>query len=71
MDAHRIITDPQVIAECREMIWRADTRQRARDVGVAPQDIERSVFLAWRIAQAGGVMVAVYGLGRIRRVGKP
>ncbi len=69
MDAQRIITDPHVIAECREMIWRADTRQRARDAGVAPLDIERSVFLAWRIAQAGGVMVAVYGLGRIRRAG--
>ncbi len=52
------------------MIWRADTRQRARDAGVAPQDIERSVFLAWRIEQAGGVMVAVYGLGRIRRMGE-
>ncbi len=66
-----LITDPQVIAEAEEMIWRTDTRQRARDANVAPIDVNRHVFLAWRVRRGGGVAVVVQGLGRMRPVEEP
>lgn len=48
------------------MIWRTDTRQAAREAGVAPEDINRHVFWAWRIRAAGGAQAVVYGLGPTR-----
>jgi hypothetical protein len=52
----------QLIEDLKRAIWRDD----ARHAGVAEADIERTVFLQWRIARAGGPQVAVYGLGRIQ-----
>jgi hypothetical protein len=65
MDAKpTIITDRALVAAMQRAIW----RDEARHAGVAEADIERSVFLRWRVAQAGGAQVAVYGLGRIQPV---
>ena len=61
-NAVKIITDRETIAKMTRALW-ADEARRA---GVAEADIPRSVFLRWRIEQCGGVMAAVYGLGRIR-----
>ncbi|HXU82490.1 MAG TPA: hypothetical protein VN914_13905 [Polyangia bacterium] len=65
-DAQQLITDGVLIEEMKRAIWRDD----ARHAGVAEADIERSVFLRWRIARAGGPQVAVYGLGRIQAAGE-
>lgn len=56
------ITTPALIDEMRRAIWRDD----ARRAGVAEADIERHVWLAWRIARAGGVGVVIQGLGRMQ-----
>lgn len=47
-----LVTDPRILAEVSEMIWRTDTREAARNAGVAPEDIERHVWWAWRLRQA-------------------
>jgi hypothetical protein len=53
MATKEIVTDPRILAECQEMIWRTDTRQAARDAGLSGADVERATFWAWRLRQAG------------------
>ncbi len=62
----KLITDRQLIVEMQCCLW----RDEARRAGVAEADIERSVFLRWRVERGGGVRIVVYGLGRMRPLGE-
>jgi hypothetical protein len=63
-DAPQLITDRALVAAMLHAL-EADAARRA---GVAEADIARSLFLAWRVAQAGGVAVVTQGLGRMQRM---
>ena len=50
-DAPQHIPDSKLIEAMKRAVWRDD----ARHAGIAEADIERSVFLRWRLVRAGRV----------------